>query len=302
VRRITNDLNSYSRISLTAAGDALVVQRDQFRSNLWLVSLEEGRAERVSAASGLAPSWFSWTPDGKIIYMGEKSDLWIADLEKYVPMRLTFDGSSFAPAPSTDGRYVVLARDTGSINLWRVDLDGGNPVQLTFGDLEGMARCHPDGRWVLYVGQTPEGPALFKVPIEGGDPVRLEGDRIMSFQAPAISPDGKRIAVSIRDNATKSNRIEIIPYERGGQGLILDYPPGEMLIGWTPDGRALTYIDVRDGVGNVWAQPLDGGPPRQLTYFMTDLVTQANWSPNGKKIALIRGEDLSDIILLKNFR
>ncbi|MGI9166110.1 MAG: hypothetical protein ACR2G5_06970 [Pyrinomonadaceae bacterium] len=36
---------------------------------------------------------------------------------------------------------------------------------------------------------------------------------------------------------------------------------------WTADGSALTYIDNRDDVSNVWKQPLDGGEALQLADF-----------------------------------
>jgi Tol biopolymer transport system component len=77
-----------------------------------------------------------------------------------------------------------------------MDSDGSNPVRLTTGNGEKVPRCSPDGKWVIYhsVAASDEFYSLWKIPIEGGQPVRL-ADRTY---AASISPDGKRIVFSRR--------------------------------------------------------------------------------------------------------
>ena len=72
------------------------------------------------------------------------------------------------------------------------------------------------------------------------------------------------------------------------------------VIAWTVDGKALTYIDTKDGVSNIWAQPIDGGPKRQLTNFKADLIFNYAWSRDGKKLALARGSKTSDVVLIRD--
>ena len=69
-------------------------------------------------------------------------------------------------------------------------------------------------------------------------------------------------------------------------------------IWWTVDGRALTYIDTKDGVSNIWAQPIDGSAKRQLTNFTSDLIFFYAWSRDGKKLAVARGSKTSDVVLI----
>ena len=38
-----------------------------------------------------------------------------------------------------------------------------------------------------------------------------------------------------------------------------------MPIRWTPDGRAITYIDKQGSVSNICRQPIGGGAAQQLT-------------------------------------
>ena len=71
---------------------------------------------------------------------------------------------------------------------------------------------------------------------------------------------------------------------------------------WLPDGRAFTYISTRGGVSNIWLQPVDGGQPTQLTDFKTDFIFSFDWSRDGKQLALSRGTEDRDVILINNFR
>ena len=71
---------------------------------------------------------------------------------------------------------------------------------------------------------------------------------------------------------------------------------------WTPDGRALTYIDTRSGFSNIWSQPLDGKKPVQLTNFTTGRIFNFDWSREGKWLALARGSLTSDVVLISDLR
>ena len=71
---------------------------------------------------------------------------------------------------------------------------------------------------------------------------------------------------------------------------------------WSPDGTSIHYVDEQGGVGNLWSQPLDGGPPQPVTRFTTDLMTHFAWSFDGSRLAAARGERRHDVVLLENFR
>jgi hypothetical protein len=92
-----------------------------------------------------------------------------------------------------------------------------------------------------------------------------------------ISPDGKWIAYAHYDPQTKPQMgVAIIPVEGGAPVKLLDLPV-DRLLRWMPDGRALAYIDHRDQ--NVWAQPLDG-----------------------MQLALARGTQTSDVVMITDFK
>ena len=85
--------------------------------------------------------------------------------------------------------------------------------------------------------------------------------------------------------------------------MVFDLPePLEQMIRWTPDGRALTYVDTRDGISNIWAYPIDGSPPKQLTGFKSDRIFGYAWSRDGKQLAVARGSIATDVVLISDFR
>jgi Tol biopolymer transport system component len=77
---------------------------------------------------------------------------------------------------------------------------------------------------------------------------------------------------------------------------------GQQDFQWTTDSRALIYIDTRDEVSNLWQQPIEGGEPKQLTDFKTDLIFSFDYSRDGKQLVLSRGTYSRDVVLISNFR
>src|SRR6202035_1246338 len=63
---------------------------------------------------------------------------------------------------------------------------------------------------------------------------------------------------------------------------------------------ALVYPVREKGVDNLWLQPLDGGPGRQLTNFGSVKIYSYHWSPDGKSLALVQGDSPSDLVLIQN--
>jgi serine/threonine protein kinase len=319
-RRLTNDLNNYAGISLaTDTGDLVTVRYDQ-SSNIWVVpnaAEMQTRSLRNTAAatetsqarqltSGAAKYYGgSWTPDGRLVYASDasgaagKRDLWIMDQDGANQKQLTSDvGDNVQPVVSPDGRYVVFVSDRKDVrhNLWRVDIDGGNPKQLTGGSYDRNPVFSPDGRWIIYASMGGKQPNLWRVSIDGGETVKLTDKFSVS---PAVSPDGKTIACYYWDEKPETPLgIALIPFEGGQPIKMLNLP--SPVVRWTPDGSALTYIDSRSGVGNIWSQPIDGGKPTQLTNFKSDLIFAFDWSRDWKQLACSRGIMTSDVILFNN--
>ena len=75
-RRITNDLNNYAGVSLTADSRRLVTVQSDTITNLWLVPANETtRSKQVTFGAGKRDGWHgvAWTPDGRIVYVSNAS-------------------------------------------------------------------------------------------------------------------------------------------------------------------------------------------------------------------------------------
>lgn len=310
-RKVTNDLSSYIRISLTADSNTLAaVQYDRI-SNIWITPGTDTR-RAVQITSGVGHQYgLSWTPDGRIVYGSIASgspDIWIMNADGTGQQQLTFDAHvDRDPSVSTDGRYIIFTSDRkGSFNVWRMDIDGSNLVQLTHGDDERFPWCSPDSRWVVYQGVTSGGvPMLWKITIDGDNPKQLT-QKYSNW--PVVSPDGQLIAYSYRDGENSPWKVAVIPFEGGEPVKLFDIPMLSIpmlywqRLRWTADGHALTYIDNRGGVSNIWSQSLDDSKPVQLTDFKADRILDYDWSHDGKQLACVRGMTTSDVVLIRDLK
>jgi Tol biopolymer transport system component len=219
------------------------------------------------------------------------------------PQQLTSDADlQFFSSPSScpDGTILFASGVYGSANIWSVGTDGGNRKQLTSAGTNGAPSCSPDGKWVVFNASHGGDYALWRVPIQGGTPEQLTN---YGSSYPAVSPDGKWIAFN--DYALPQvNKIGVIPFAGGQPVRTFDYSAsnfaGYPIIRWTQDGRDLTYIRDQQGVSNLWAQPLDGSPPKQLTDFTAGQIFNFAWSKDGHQLALARGSQTSDVVLIHN--
>ena len=94
-----------------------------------------------------------------------------------------------------------------------------------------------------------------------------------------------------------------MPFEGGAPVKTFDIPQtAGWVLRWTANSRALTYVDTRGGISNVWSQPLDGGKPTQLTDFKADQIFFFDWSSDGKQLATSRGLVTTDVVLISDFK
>ncbi|MBK9528356.1 MAG: PD40 domain-containing protein [Acidobacteria bacterium] len=310
-RKITNDFNVYFDLSVTADSASMVTVQEERVVNIWIApDGTPGSLKQVTRGPNKyeGQSGLRWTPDGKIVYnllSGISPDVWIMNGDGSNPRQLTQTRGA-NPVVSPDGRYIVFVRNQ---SIWRMDIDGGNPKQLT--EKGNFPDISPDGRWVVYEIWNPGENGLWKVSIDGGEPVRLTD---YSSGRAAVSPDGKSIAFSYREQENSPFKIAIIPFEGGQPTKSLEAPAGYnavrlitstaegRVLRWLPDGRSLAYIVTRDGVSNIWSMPIDGGAPKQLTNFTTDQIAWFDLSRDGKPTLFSRGYTTRDVVLISGFR
>jgi dipeptidyl aminopeptidase/acylaminoacyl peptidase len=115
--------------------------------------------------------------------------------------------------------------------------------------------------------------------------------------APAISPDGTRVAFTVRETNWDENAFETeIWLGEAGGGVprqLTQAAKSSMQPAWSPDGRWLGFVSDRDGSRQLYRMAVDGGEAERLTKT-TDGVTAFAWSPDGSRIAYTMTDPISD--------
>jgi serine/threonine protein kinase/sugar lactone lactonase YvrE len=314
-QRITNDLNGYGGISLgiTSDGKTIATLQSRTASDVWVMRTgdDESHLKRLTS-EGIFDGNFglSWTPNGQIVYSskpGDHFDLFIMNADGTNRRPLTQDQYwEYGAEVSPDGRYVVFQSErAGNLNLWRIDADGNNPKQLTEGSgVDEHIAFSPDSRWVVYRSTRSGNVGLWKVPIDGGPPQNLMDGALLR---PTVSPDGRSIAVGRLDpNNPMQGQLVIIPFEGGQPSKTIPIPtsvsPNRGGFNWSTDGKGIYYVDSRGNVPNIWMLPIDGTPAKPVTNFTSDFILGYAFSRDDKQLALARGVQTSDIVLIKDFR
>jgi eukaryotic-like serine/threonine-protein kinase len=297
-RRITNDLNDYRMISLTADGKtAVTIQTDRdFRLSLGdpadpaggtLLSPDSRRRAWEVSASAAGPLVFTLADDAS-------SDVAVLESPTERPRLLTSDGKSWSASISGDGKTIAFGSWRDEVpHVWITDSEGGRSRQLTTGDGEFLGALAPDGSSIVYSS----GNNLWRLPTSGGVAVRVHEDESASVHSPAISRDSSRIAYlyTRADGGVATQYLRVQPLKGGPP--ILDVPwDRSTTIRWLPNGEALSYVWGR-GAANIFVQPLSGGEPSQVTHYEQGAIDSYDWTSDGK-LAIIRGEIRRDAVLI----
>ena len=101
------------------------------------------------------------------------------------------------------------------------------------------------------------------------------------FSSPVLSPDGSRVAVTLREGGQSYIWVKSVA---GGNATKLMMERRNLVEpAWTPDGRWISYL-VSTGAGNtgdVWRQRADGSGGAERIFHMPRLVSEQVWAPSG---------------------
>jgi Tol biopolymer transport system component/DNA-binding winged helix-turn-helix (wHTH) protein len=210
--------------------------------------------------------------------------------------------STFVGDIAPDGSSIMIASFEGSDSskkspIWLLPLPAGSPRPL--GVWGSPAIWSPDGRRLLLA----DGASLSEANADGSGIRKLAtlGARISDAR---ISPDGRKIRVTIEDLNTNSS--ELWELNRDGiqaHPLLPNWndSPHECCGRWTPDGKYFIFTRFRDGRNSLWALPerrwwiQPRAKPVQLTNGPLDF-----WLPvpskDGKKIFALGGLPRSEVL------
>lgn len=307
-RRLTNDSYNYQSVAVAADGRLITAVRAEQAAHLWLMpSGDRQKMRQITSGFEKYDGVFSlnWTPNGKIVFANAPSGrpaLWQSNEDGSDPRRIAGDVGGGVLTP--DGRFSVFQNaDESGTGLFKLSLDDGTRSRLTTGTDDHPA-ISPDGRSVVFT-RFDQDVALWKVSLEGGEPRKLT-----SFTgyptASVFSPDGTMIAFYRGVSSSTSPPTIAVVSSEGGE-ILKEYSVpvqfsrnwfARTAIQWSGDGRSLYFLSMRDKTSNIFRQPIDGGPPTQVTDFTDGLIFNFAFSPDGSKLLLSRGTFNRDVVLL----
>jgi serine/threonine protein kinase len=305
VRAVTHDINNYADLSLSADGHMLATVLSQGHYDIYVAAASDlNSAKTQQLTTGARVRSFTWTPDGQMIIDQDGLNLFHPDTGNSTPLTSSKqDGVAFWPSSCADGRYVVSViigrANAKAETVWRMDSGGGNFKQLSNGNRDWYPVCSPDGKWVYY-SDAANGGKLTRVPLDGGKPERLSDLPAYWFD---ISPDSKLAAFATFASAgIAKKQLALVPLDFPQNTKILDLQRPTTSLGatrFTHDGKAVVYPFRDQDTENLWLQPIDGSPGKQLTNFKSEQITDFHWSFDGTKLGMVRGHTDSDVVLLE---
>jgi Tol biopolymer transport system component len=304
-RRVSLGLEQYTSVSASADGHKLVATIANPKSSLWSVPILNRVAEERDVKPFTVTTVRALTPrfgGGSLFFLsslGTGDGLW-----RYRDGRVTeiwkgFDGALLeAPAVSPDGvRVAIVLRRSGRRQLHLLSADGAElqPIAASI-DVQGTASWSPDGKWIVSGGADVGGSGLFKIPLDGGAPVRLATGPALN---PVWSPGGSLIVYTGTNVRTFAPLLAVRP-DGSGVGLpeISVRRLGERAR-FSPDGETLIYMQGLLASQDFWSLDIATMKSRQLTRLENRATMRSfDITPDGKQIVFDRLRQNSDVVLI----
>jgi serine/threonine protein kinase len=302
-RPITADTNDYATLSASSDGATLATVMRQSVRDVYVSSGQKPDYSDVrQVTSGDLVPVVSWTNDGKLLSRQDNAiQLLNVDGAGKSQMAADKESAVLQPYGCSDGR-IVFSRalvKTLTVSIWRSEADGTGLRQLTDGKNDHSPKCSPDGKTVFYINGNAR--SYMKVSIDGGKPEPVLNAQAETRGGFDLARDGKTIVLGTYDFKAQKPNISLSSLDSGEILHTFEYDPRHSGgLAFTPDGKGIVYPFREKGVDNLWLQPLDGSPGQPLTNFNSLKIYSYQWSPDGKSLALVRGDSPSDLVLIQD--
>jgi Tol biopolymer transport system component len=304
-RRASVGLEQYTSVQASADGRKLVATISNPIAGLWTVPILDRVAEEhdvkpftVPTVRALAPR-FSGSSLFYLSSLGTGDGLWRLRDGKVTEIWKGADGAVLeTPAVSPNGgRVAIVLRRSGKHQLHILSSDGAELQPIAEGMVPQGSSCwSPDGKWIVTGGSDAAGSGLFKIPLDGGSPVRLASGSALN---PVWSPDGSLIVYAGTNVRTFAPLLAVRP-----DGTSVTLPDiilrrlGER-VRFSPDGKSLIYMGGLLASQDFWLLDLASMKSRLLTRLQNLAAMRTfDVTSDGKQIVFDRLRENSQVVMI----
>ena len=235
-------------------------------------------------------------PDGRhFLYLTsgttDKNGTYLASLDSKETRRLVADDSraEYAPGASGESGHLLFVRqgalmaqpfDAGSLEM----PDDLFPVaeRVRVGPLpgNGVFSVSEDGVLVYQGDQAGQKLQLVWLDREGK---RLDSvGEPTDYSNPALSRDGKKVAVGISDPKTSTRDLWVFDLVRGTSSRLTFDPADDLNPLWSPDGSRIVFTSSRKGRRDIWQKLASGVGDAELLFASEEPKSVEDWSLDGR--------------------
>ncbi|HXE33503.1 MAG TPA: protein kinase [Verrucomicrobiae bacterium] len=305
-QRVSSGLEQFTAVAATADGLHIAASVVNPQVNLWSVPITTGVVEEKEVTAFPLPTTHARAPrfgGGSLFYLSSRDGadgLWSSRDGKALEIWKGSDGALHSPpAVSANGNSVAFALSRNGKQLLHVIAADGTGLRPLSSDVDvrGTASWSPDGQWIVAAGSDRNGAGLFKLPANGGTPVRIATG---PFLDPVWSPRGDLIVYcgtqvftlaplqAVHPDGTPVNLPEIKVQREGERMRFL------------PDGSGLIYMLGSTLAGqDFWRLDLSTMASRRLTRLNSPATMQTfDITPDTSHIVFDRLHENSEILLI----
>jgi serine/threonine protein kinase len=304
--RVSSGLEQYSALAATTDGRRLAASVVNPQVNLWSVPITSQLVEERDVKPFQLPTTRSQAPrfGGETLFYLSSRDgadgLWSYRDGKALEIWKGSEGALQTPAAvSADGSGVAFAlRRDGKQQVHLVAADGARVRSLSSDvDVRGAASWSPDGKWIVVAGSDRKGLGLFKLPVDGGSPIRIATGPYLD---PVWSPRGDLIVYSGPQLFTLAPLLAVHP-----DGTPAKLPEIKVQLEgerarFLPDGTGLVYMQGNTlAEQDFWLLDLNTMRSRRLTRLSSSAVMRTfDITHDGSRIVFDRFTEDSDVFLI----
>jgi Tol biopolymer transport system component len=269
--------------------------------DIWRIPSRGGTPERITSHNGRVSHpvllnrrtlmYLASDPDG--------SGPWLhsMDVERRIPHRLTSGLERYTSlSASADGRRLVVTLASPKRTLWRLPI-ADSPAEVSAAARISLTtstgfspRLGPN--YLLYVSASSTSESVWKL-TNGTGTELWSSPGAQVFGGPAISPDGRSIAFSVRQRG--QTLLYVMQADGTNAWIVADSLDLQGAPAWAPDGQSITSAAVDHGVPHLFRVPLDGRAPAP---FVKEYSVDPAWAPDGSFV-VYSGPDIGTTFSVK---